>query len=222
MTILTAVVFGACHQSTPVAPSSTPRTQPLSLKIDCVEQLTLRCSASVYAQGDATAAARWSAADSFREAADVPQPHSSAVEFTAPGVVRVLRRQNIYIRADYTLSDSGSTIRNIAPHAYAVTPSEPPERLAYVTGFTYADSIGGRLLGGVTLDITSGEGAGIHVATREDNASYMIEFLHLNVPFTIRATKSCYSPDVRSHPGIADDALGYPSNNFLHFALVAK
>jgi hypothetical protein len=152
---------------------------------------------------------------------DVPVTASTAVDFPSPGVARPLRRTNVYIRADYTVSASYST-RAIAPHAYAVDPFQPPERLAYLSGETFINTIGGAILGGVNIDIVEGEGVGTHVVSLDANGSYMIEFLHLNTPFTARASKAGYASSVKTHPGIVDDSSGYPSNNYLHFALTPQ
>ncbi len=180
----------------------------------------LRCSASAYPVGDVTGVARWSAAESFREAMDVPTTSSTAVEFPAPGVPKAIRRQNVYIRADYIYAPTGFPLRSIAPHAYAVDPTMPAQPRAYLTGFTYVGSVGGKQLGGVAIDIIEGAAAGKHVVSR-DNASYMIEFLPLNARFTARASKPGYSADVRTHSGIVD-VNGFPSSNFLHFALMPE
>jgi hypothetical protein len=147
---------------------------------------------------------------------DVPVTASTAVDFPSPGVARPLRRENVYIRADYAVT------RAIAPHAYTVDPSRPPERLAYLRGDTFISTIGGAILGGVNIDIIEGEGVGTHVVSLDANGSYLIEFLHLNAPFTARASKPGYEISVKAHPGIVDGSSGYPSNNYLHFALIPQ
>jgi hypothetical protein len=123
---------------------------------------------------------------------------------------RVLRPQNVYIRADYVSPLWGSS-RNIAPHAYAVETGGAAVPLAYVSGDTQPV--------GVTVEIIDGEDVGKRAVSREDNGFYMIEFVRLNQPFTMRASKTGYLPLVKAHPGIVDDSLGYPSNTAVHFSL---
>jgi len=170
---------------------------------------TLRCTASVYQEGDVTAQAAWSAADSFRLGMDVPVTASDAVDFPSPGVPRALRVANVYIRADY-VSPRWGRMRSIAPHAYAVDPASGAIPLSYVSGTAGQ--------GGVTVEIIDGEGMGKRAVTI-DNGSYMIEFQRMNAPFTARASKPGYMPDVKVHPGIVDDMYGYPMNSYLHFTL---
>jgi hypothetical protein len=223
--LIGCVTLNACGSegvTTPTSSRPEPSTPP-SLTVACAEGPTLHCSASIYPVGDITAQARWSAAETFAQALDIPITPSTAVEFQTPGVPNVRRRANVYIRADYTLNapgypPAGWAVRNIAPHAYAVDPAMPAQPLAYLHGSTYEASVGGKTLGGVAIDIIDGAAAGIHVVSRDDNASYMIEFLPLNAAFTARASKQGYTPDVRTHPGIVD-SNGFPSNNVLHFAL---
>jgi hypothetical protein len=217
--LLIGHMTNGCANESPTTPSSHPPSLPV-LVVTCVDQPTLRCSAFV-SGGDVTTQARWSAADSFRLAMDVPVTASTALDFPSPGVVRPLHRQNVYIRADYTVSASYSP-HAIAPHAYTVDPLQPPERLAYLQGETFINTIGGAILGGVNIDIIEGEGVGTHVVTLDANASYLIEFMHLNAPFTARASKPGYASSLKTHPGIVDDSSGYPSNNYLHFALTPQ
>jgi len=212
--------LAACGSTGPVEPTVPTRPSVPVVAITCVDDTIIRCSARFQGE-DVTTQARWSAADAFRLAMDVPVTASTAVEFPSPGMPRAVRRGNVYIRADYTPS-TGYATHSIAPHAYAFDPSRPPERLAYLSGFTFINTVGGTLLGGVDIDIVEGERAGTHVVSLDANGSYMIEFLHLNSPFTARASKLGYESAVKTHPGIADDTSGYPSNNFLHFALAPR
>jgi len=76
----------------------------------------------------------------------------------------------------------------------------------------YRRSCGNTQPAGVTVEIIDGEDAGKRVVSREDNGFYMIEFVRLNQPFAMRASKTGYFPLVKAHPGIVDDSLGYPSN----------
>jgi hypothetical protein len=193
-----------------------------ALLVVCLTTPTLTCSASLYGEGDVTAKATWSAADSFRLALDVPVTASSAVAFPSPGVPTALRAQNVYIRADYT-SPRWGHVRSIAPHAYALDPGGLAVPLAYLSGDVFTGGIPGNgVVGGATVEIIDGEGTGKQAVTRDDNGSYLIEFLRLNLPFTARASKSGYSTDVRQHTGIVDDANGYPSNRTLAFSIDPK
>ena len=89
--------------------------------------------------------------------------------------------------------------------------------LAYVSGFVYSG--GGVPLGEATVEIIDGEGTGRRAVTLVGNGSWTIEFLRLNAPFTARASKRGYSSEVKTHPGIVDNPLGYPFNSVLHFDL---
>jgi len=216
--IVACLALFACDVS-PSAPSGPVKPpSPPALEVACVTSPAFRCTATVYGEGDVTAKAAWSAAESFRLGMDLPVTASPAVEFESPGVATALRPQNVYIRADYVSARWGA-MRNIAPHAYAVDPGGAAVPLAYLSGTVFSGGIPGNgVVGGVTVAIIDGERTGRQDVTR-DNGFYMIEFLHLNTPFTAQASKPGYSSDVRTHPGIVDDALGYPSNTSLHFSL---
>lgn len=212
MVVLALMVSGVtgCGDG-PISPASHDRpAPPPTLLVSCEAAPGLHCSANLAGEGDVTSAASWSAADSFQLAGDVPVTPSSAVEFPLPGIPRVLRSRNVYIRADY-VSPRWGHMRDYAPHAYAAEPSGAAVPLAYLSGDTSP--------AGVTVEIIDGEGAGRRGVSREDNGFYMIEFLRLNRPFTARASKPGYSSVTKAHPGIVDDALGYPSDNTLHFTL---
>jgi hypothetical protein len=212
----------ACGSGSPASPTGSAKPEPPpSLQVACVDQPSLRCTAFVFGDGDVTAVSRWSAADSFRLALDVPVTAATTVDFPTPGAPRTLSPGNVYIRADYA-SPKWGLMRSIAPHAYRVAPSAAAVPLAYITGQTFVSSIGGIPLGGVSVEIVDGEGAGRRALTLEANGSYMIEFLRLNSPFTARASKPGYSSEVKSHPGIVDDSLGFPSNTALHFSLTLQ
>ena len=181
----------------------------------------LRCTASLYGDGDVTALSQWSAAESFRVATSAPFIVSTAVDFPTPGVPRALSAADVYICADY-VSPTWGRMHDIAPHAYRVAPSAPAVPLSHVSGSAYVGAIGGTTLGGVTVEIIDGEGAGRRGVTLDGNGFYMIEFLRLNSPFTARATRTGYASDVKTHPGIADDSLGYPVNRYLYFSLTPQ
>ncbi len=219
--VLVFLPLGAC--TSPSVPTALPKPQgPPALLVVCHTTPTLTCSASLYGEGDVTAKATWSAADSFRLAMDVPVTASSAVVFKSPGVPTVLRAQNVYIRADYNSPRYGH-LRNIAPHAYALDPGGLAVPLAYVTGVVFTGGIPGNgVVGGATVEIIDGEGTGKQDVTLDANGGYMIEFLRLDHPFTARASKPGYSSDVRQNTGIVDDANGYPSNTSLAFSIDPK
>jgi hypothetical protein len=122
----------------------------------------------------------------------------------------------VYIRADY-VTPTGGRIRGIAPHAYAVDPTAPAVPLAYVRGDVFLATTE-TVLGGVTVEIIEGEGVGKRAVTLE-SGSYFFEFLKLGAPFTARASKQGYVTEVKTHPGVIDHPLGFPTNAFLHFNL---
>lgn len=221
LVVLVGVASWQACASSPASSTGPSKQTPPPLQISCVEQPLLRCTAFVFGEGDVTALSQWSAADSFRLAMDVPVTATTAVDFPTPGVPRVLRQDDVYVRADYT-SPTWRQMRSIAPHAYRVAPSAPAVPLAYISGQTYIGSIGAAFLGGVTVEIIDGERAGSSAVTLEANGSYMIEVFRLNAPFTARASKPGYSSDVKSHTGIVDDGIGYPSNTTLHFSLTPQ
>jgi hypothetical protein len=224
---LTAVSLGllvaaACEIGTPSEPSRLkPQFVPLVVTCDVVP--VWRCTASRFGDGDVTARAQWSAADSFRLAMDTVVSGSTAVEFPSPGLPRALRPAEVYIRADY-VTTNGQHLRAVAPHAYAAESGGQAVPMAYVSGTSFVGppSTGPSAvrLGGVTIEIVDGEGAGKQAMTRDDNAFYMIEFLRLGIPFTVRASKPGYEPDVRVHPGIVNGETGHPANAALHVYLL--
>jgi hypothetical protein len=193
------------------------------LKITCITASELRCSAVYYPGGtDVTAQAQWSAADSFTLAMDTLLTPSSAVTFKTPGVATALVAANVWIRADYVIS-YGAPIRNIEPHAFAVAPGRAAVPLAYLSGTVSNGGVpGSGPVGDATVEIIAGAGAGRRTTTLSSNGAYWFDFMPMNTPFTVMASKAGFNSDTRTHAGIADDASGYPSNSYLHFALVAK
>lgn len=165
-----------------------------------------------------TAKAAWTAAESIREAWDLPVPVSSAVTFPSPGVVQAVRRANIYVRADY-LDQAARKTRDYTIHAYAIDPTSPPVPLAYISGSTYAAGTPPAPLGGVTVEIIDGDRMGTRAVTL-DNGAFLLEFMRLGTPFTMRASRAGYRTAELTHPGVVDNALGYPANAFLRFDLV--
>jgi hypothetical protein len=211
------MLVAACDGAPPTEPSRLkPSFAPLIVTCDAAP--VLRCAATRHGEGDVTALAAWSAADSFRLAMDVPLTPSSAVDFPSPGHPRALRQARVYIRADYG-SPQGH-LRAIAPHAYAVDPGVPAVPLAYLSGMSFLGLSSSAPLGGVLIEIIDGEGKGMTAVTRDDNASYMIEFLRLGAAFTARASKPGHDEDIRVHPGIVNGETGHPANSTLHFYLI--
>ena len=150
---------------------------------------------------------------------DLPVTASDAVVFRSPGVPTVVAARNVYIRADYTNTSGCGQARNIAPHAYAVMPGGAVVPLAYIAGAVYdgPGTTSSNQLSDATVEIVDGESAGKR-ATTISNGSFMIEFLQMGQPFTIRASKAGYSTDTQTSPGIVDDA-GYPSGISFTFHL---
>jgi hypothetical protein len=96
-----AVAVHGCG-STPASPDGVHEPPPPpSLQVACVDQPSLRCTASVFGEGDVTAVSRWSVAESFRLAMDIPITAAGTVDFPTPGAPRTLSPDNVYIRADY-------------------------------------------------------------------------------------------------------------------------
>lgn len=215
-------LLAACGSGSTAPSGFGKQPSPPSLGVACAPGPPLACTASFAGDGDVTALASWSAADSFALAMDLPVTPSDAVVFRAPGVPTATRAGNVYLRADYTSPHwAGYHSRNIAPHAYAMTPGGSAEPLAYLSGNVFAatPAPGAPVVGGATVTIVSGEGAGRSTKTL-DNGAYWFEFVHLGRPFTIRASKDGYVSDTRDHPGIVDDTLGYPSNSSIALVIL--
>jgi len=56
-------------------------------------------------------------------------------------------------------------------------------------------------IGGADVEIIQGEGQGKHAVTLGANGSYMLEFLRLNEPFSMRASMKEYSSESKDNPG---------------------
>jgi hypothetical protein len=213
-----AVTLGAAYGcGSATAPTGyTKNTFVPPLAVTCVTTSTLACRASFGNDGEVTASASWSAADSFALATNLPVTASDAVVFRSPGVPTPLTARNVYIRADYDSSRYGH-VRNIALHAYGLAPGEAPVPLAYLSGGVYEGAAGASpTVPSATVAIVAGEGAG-KTASTNVVGYYTIEFLRLGGSFTIRAGKDGDSTDTREHPGIVDGPSGYPSNASLDF-----
>ena len=86
--MLVPVVLVACGAD-PTTPTGSSKPQPPPpLWVRCVPAAQLICTAEFGSEGDVTARATWSAAESYEAANDLPLPASNVVEFIAPGVVR--------------------------------------------------------------------------------------------------------------------------------------
>jgi hypothetical protein len=208
----------ACGAGAGTAPSSSKKAVAGDLQVTCNASPTLRCTAFLDGEGDVTAQSHWAAAESFRLAMAVPfTAPSTAVDFPVPGTPRVLRPQNVYIRAEYDSPVSGFR-RNIALLAYALSSDGTATPLTSIQGLAFNGPIGGTALGGVTVEIIDGEGAGKQALTSDANGSYMIEFLHLNAPFTVRASKVGYVSDVKAIPPITGGPYLLTQTS-IHFSL---
>jgi hypothetical protein len=184
------------------------------IQVRCDVNPTLACTATVLGEGDVTARAARSAADSFSAIGDQPVRSTNAVVFRTPGVPTVTAPHEFYIRADCD-APYGQT-SDVAAHAFSLTPDGSAVPLAYVAGSVRSAAVGA--LAGATVEIVSGEGQGKTSLTIE-NGAYMIEFLRLGRPFTVRASKAGYTSETRTIPGVVDDASGYPSNASIDFDL---
>jgi hypothetical protein len=209
--VLTVLLFcsAACSRN-PASPSK-PLGRPADvapLKISCaIDPLSVRCAASVFGVGDVTSQTRWWASEQF-----VFPTESTDVIFFGAGLVTALQPADVYIRGEYRTA-GGGTLTALAPHSYHMVPGQTPVPLAYLTGQVNVPG-----LGGATVEIVDGEGAGKRDVTR-DNGFFMIEHLRFGTPFTVRASKDGYAPEVKSNSGIIDDVYGFPSNNTINFTL---
>jgi hypothetical protein len=109
-------------------------------------------------------------------------------------------------------------MRSIAAHAYALSPGAVAVPLAYISGDVYAGPTASyaAVIDGATVEIVTGESAGKRAVTIA-NGSFMIEFLRLGQPFTIRASKPGYTSDSHDHPGVVDSEGGFPTNTGIQF-----
>jgi hypothetical protein len=163
---------------------------------------------------DITDVATWSAsADEFSAA---PTPIAGV---SGPGVIVPFETGNIYIHAEYVVN--GLKISNTAPHSYAVSPTAPAVALASdLHGFVF--EFGGfKPIDDVLVEIIDGPDAGKNARTLV-NGWYVIKFVAMSVPFTVRASKAGYEALQQQHTGIVDDpSVSPPSplNAYLHFYL---
>ena len=207
---LALVVLAAACKDGPTTPRPYHKPQFYPLEVSCVTVPQLRCTAFRFNEGHITHRVSWSAADSFQLAMDRPVTPSATVDFPTAGVPRILAPGAVYIRADYTAADNGF-MKAVAPFQYIVAPGEPAIPAAYITGNTG--------VGGALVEILDGEGAGRTLTTREDNPFFIMDFFRLERPFTVRASKPGYEPDVQQHPGITVGPSNYPTRPTLRFTL---
>ena len=210
---LSAAIY-ACGSAAPSPSPTRPDLFAPPVQIRCGVNPILACTATVFDEGDVTATAVWSAADSVSAVGDQPVRATDAVVFRLPGVPTVTAPHQFYVRADYDNSHGHSS--DIATHSYALTPDGMVTPLAYVSGTVRSPATGP--LAGATIEIVSGEGFG-KTAITIDNGFYLIEFLRLGRSFSLRASKTGYTSQTRTIAGIIDDALGNPSNNSIDFDL---
>ncbi len=205
---LVALAAGCSGASSapPLKPSKPTDNAPL--RVSCTpDQLSVRCTASVFGVGNVTSQTRWWATETLGATTD-----TSAVVFFGAGLATAVQPVSVYIRGEYR-NEGGGTLAGLAPHSYQMTPAGTPVPLAYVSGQVNAPG-----LGGATVEIVEGEGAGKRDVTR-DSGFFMIEHLKLGAPFTIRASKAGYVPELKTNSGIIDDVYGFPANNTVNFAL---
>jgi hypothetical protein len=91
-------------------------------------------------------------------------------------------------------------MNSLALYSYAVEPSGHAEPLGDVVGFAFQAGTT-ETIGSTDVEIIQGEGQGKHTVTLDANGSYMLEFLHLSKPFSIRASKKGYLPQSIDNPG---------------------
>jgi hypothetical protein len=147
---------------------------------------------------------------------------TSAVLFHSPGTPTALRALNVYIRADYSGGACGD-MHALGSFAYALSPGGDAVALSYVDFSVFAGGLPtpgrpGVYLAGAVVEVLDGVDAGQHCETVA-NGSCSLDFLHLNAPFTVRASKAGYSTDVRVHPGISVGAEGFPEHRSLSFSI---
>lgn len=104
-------------------------------------------------------------------------------------------------------------------HTYAVDPAAPAVALApYLTGFV-SEADGATPVEGALVEIIDGASMVGRSDTTRVNGYYFIEHVRMATPMEVRASKTGYVPSVGTHPGVTDNALGYPDPSFLHFRL---
>lgn len=205
---LAALLVGCTGESSapPLRPSNPADNAPL--RVSCTaDELSVRCRATVFGVGDVTSRTRWWATESFAATAE-----TSAVVFFGAGLATAVQPATVYIRGEYR-NEGGGMLAGLAPHSYDMRPGGTPVALAYVSGQVNVPG-----LGGATVEIIEGEGSGKRDVTR-DSGFFMIEHLKLRAPFTIRASKQGFVPEVKTNSGIIDDVYGFPSNNTVNFTL---
>jgi hypothetical protein len=183
-----------------------PVCTPVQQEVHCTEMMWTRDRGTI----DVTASATWSVADSSLSDGLTA---SSIAAVSSPGIIAPVRQGNISIHVRY-LTDHA-----VAPHTYAIDPTASAIPLAPdLTGFV-SEVDGTTPIAGVLIEIIDGAYNSGKTATTLANGYYFIEHLRMASPLTVRASKSGYSTSVGTHPGIVDDASGFPEPNYLHFRL---
>ncbi len=186
---------GCSGSPVPVSPTRSSRpVDPPPMTLACVTSPALTCTATVLGPGDVTPTATWSAVESLAAAEDPAVNPSSAVVFLTPGVPTALRTANVYIRADYNSRWGTHSFRFSAP--YQLTPGGDVIPLALFPVLVLSGPCVAApcdAVGGATVEIIEGEGVGKSATTTSYGGSAVLEFLHLHLPFTVRASKSGYA-----------------------------
>lgn len=156
---------------------------------------------------DVTPLATWQVSSS----ALLAQPTAvAAVE--APGLIVPHAAGNIAVSASYN-----GTV-NLARHAFAVAPDRAAIALAPSLLGHVLETDGVTGIVGATVELLDGPTAGRTVITRE-TGYFLYEFLPMDVPFTVRASKPGYETVTETHPGIADNTDGFPVSTLFNLRL---
>jgi hypothetical protein len=185
-----------------------PVCTPVQIEVHCTVTMQVLDSP---ARTDITGVATWSVSEDPFSA--VP---TTIAGVTAPGVIVPFRPGDIYIRADYFAN--GLRISNTAQHSYAVSPTSPAVVLSVYLAGSLFEFGGFKPIDDVLIEIIDGPDAGR--SARAINGSYLIKYVAMNVPFTVRASKAGYETLEQRHPGIVDEpTVGNPLNNHLNLFL---
>jgi hypothetical protein len=183
-----------------------PACAPVLSEVHCTVRMWIRNEGEV----DVTALATWYAADSNLSDGLTP---SSVAKVSSPGRITPVQPGNVSIHVRY-LAD-----HTTAPHSYAVDRAAPAVALApCLMGFV-SEADGTTPIEGALVEIIDGAGMAGRSDTTRVNGYYFIEHVRMATPMEVRASKAGYVTSVGTHPGITDDALGYPYPSFLHFRL---
>jgi len=204
----TALTQPSCHDCPP-ASMQFPVCTPVQIEVHCT--VTMQVLGRP-AQTDITDVATWSVSEDPFSA--VP---TTIAGVTAPGVIVPFRPGDIYIRADYFANSL--RISNTAQHSYAVSPTAPAVVLSVYLAGSVFEFGSFKSIDNVLIEIIDGPDAG-RTARTIVNGSYLIKYVAMNVPFTVRASKVGYEALQQRHPGIVDEpTVGNPLNNHLNLFL---